>query len=41
LLRHAKIVTDPNRLEYLNAQVAKGKARTQGDLLRTRRQPVQ
>lgn len=37
LLQHAKVVTDPSKLEYLNAQVAKRKARAEGNLLRTRR----
>jgi hypothetical protein len=32
LLRRAKVVTDPNKLEYLNAQVAKRKGRMEGDL---------
>jgi hypothetical protein len=40
LLRHAKIVTDPGKLEYLNAQVAKRKARTEGDHPHARRQPA-
>jgi hypothetical protein len=39
LLRRAKIVTDPNKLEYLNARVAERKARTEGDLQRAGRQP--
>jgi hypothetical protein len=39
LLRHAKIVTDPNKLEYLNARVAERKTRIEGDALRARRQP--
>jgi hypothetical protein len=37
LLHHAKVVTDPTRLEYLNAQVAKRKARTEAEAPRTRR----
>jgi hypothetical protein len=40
LLHHAKVVTDPSRLEYLNAQVAKRKTRAEAALPRTRRQPV-
>jgi len=40
LLRHAKIVTDPNILEHLNAQVAKREAATQGELPRPGRQPA-
>jgi hypothetical protein len=40
LLRHAKIVTDPITLEYLNAQVALRRARAEGDRQRTRRQPA-
>jgi hypothetical protein len=31
LLRHARIVTDPNKLAYLNAEVARCKARTESD----------
>jgi hypothetical protein len=40
LLRHAKIVTDPNILQHLNAKVAKRNAATQGELPRPGRQPV-
>jgi hypothetical protein len=40
LLRHAKIVTDPITLEYLNAQVALRRARAEGDLQRPRRHPA-
>jgi hypothetical protein len=40
LLRHAKIVTDPITLEYLNAQVALRRARAEGDRQRARRQPA-
>jgi|HubBroStandDraft_6_1064221.scaffolds.fasta_scaffold293102_2 hypothetical protein len=40
LLRRAKVITDPTRLEYLNAQVAKRKARTEAEFPRTRCQPV-
>jgi len=36
LLRHAKIVTDPNTLEYLNAQVAPRRASAEGDRPRAR-----
>jgi hypothetical protein len=32
LLRHAKVVTDSNRLAYLKAEAAKWAARTEGDL---------
>jgi len=38
LLRHAKIVTDPIRLEYLNAQVALRKASAEGDRQLAKRQ---
>lgn len=38
LLRHATIVTDPGRLEYLNAKVANRKAATEGDLPHRTRQ---
>jgi hypothetical protein len=34
LLRHAKIVTDPNILQHLNAKVAKRKAAIQGEFWR-------
>jgi hypothetical protein len=40
LLRRAKVVTDPNKLEYLYAQVARRKARIDGDLLRRRCHPA-
>lgn len=40
LLRHAKIVTDPITLEYLNAQVALRRERAQGDRQRARCQPA-
>ncbi len=40
LLRHAKIVTDPITLEYLDAQVALRRARAEGDSQRARRQPA-
>jgi len=40
LLHHAKIVTDPNILQHLNAKVAKRKAATQGELPRAGRQPA-
>jgi len=40
LLHHAKIVTDPNLLQHLNAQVAKRKAAPQGEVQRARRQPA-
>jgi DnaJ-domain-containing protein 1 len=40
LLRHAKIVTDPITLEYLNAQVALRRARAGDHSQRARRQPV-
>ena len=40
LLRHAKIVTDPITLEYLNAQVALRRARADGDHQRARYQPT-
>ncbi len=40
LLRHAKIVTDPITLEYLNAQVALRRARAEGDTQRARCQPA-
>ena len=40
LLRHAKIVTDPITLEYLNAQVALRRAKAEGDRQRARRQPA-
>ena len=38
LLRHATIVTDPDRLAYLNAKVVRQKARTEIDGLRVRSQ---
>ena len=40
LLRHAKIVTDPITLEYLNAQVVLRRARVEGDAQRARCQPA-
>jgi hypothetical protein len=40
LLRHAKIVTDPITMEYLNAQVALRRARAEGERQRARRQPA-
>jgi hypothetical protein len=40
LLRHAKIVTDPITLEYLNAQVTLRRARAEGERQRARRQPA-
>jgi len=40
LLRHAKVVKDPRKLEYLNAQLAKRKARAARDLRRAQRQPA-
>ena len=40
LLRHAKIVTDPITLEYLNAQVALRRARAEGHSRRARYQPA-
>jgi hypothetical protein len=39
LLRHAKIVTDPLTLEYLDAQVALRRARAEADSRGARRQP--
>lgn len=36
LLRHARVVTDPNRLACLNAKVAKRKAGTGSDTLRVK-----
>jgi hypothetical protein len=39
LLRHARIVTDPGKLAYLNTQAAKRKARSEGEL-RAGRQPL-
>lgn len=38
LLHHAKVVTDPNTLEHLNARVTRRRA--DGDSRRARRQPV-
>jgi hypothetical protein len=40
LLRHAKIVTDPITMEYLNAQVALRRARAEGERQQARRQPA-
>jgi len=40
LLRHAKIVTDPIRLEHLNAKIAKREPAIEGEPLRVRRQPT-
>jgi hypothetical protein len=40
LLRHAKIVTDPITLEYLNAQVALRTARAGADPPRAKRHPA-
>jgi hypothetical protein len=40
LLRHAKIVTDPITLEYLNAQVALRRARAEGARQPARWQPA-
>jgi hypothetical protein len=40
LLRHAKIVTDPITLQYLNAQVALRKASPEAATQRASRQPV-
>jgi hypothetical protein len=40
LLRHAKIVTDPITMEYLNAQVALRRARAERDRQQARRQPA-
>jgi hypothetical protein len=37
LLRHATVVTDPRRLAYLNAEVAKNKPATTGGVLRVSR----
>jgi len=33
LLRHARVVTDPNKLACLNAEVARRKARAESDAL--------
>ena len=41
LLRHAKIVTDPNILQHLSAKAAKRNAATEGVLPRPGRQPAQ
>jgi hypothetical protein len=40
LLHHAKVVTDPNILQHLNAKVEKRKAATQGEFRRARHQPA-
>jgi hypothetical protein len=40
LLRHAKIVTDPNTLQHLNAQVAKRDAAIKVELMRAGRKPA-
>jgi hypothetical protein len=39
LLRHATVVTDPTRLAYLNAEVAKNKATPKGAVIRVRSRP--
>jgi hypothetical protein len=39
LLRHARIVTDPNKLTSLKVEVAKRKARTEGPPLNAEHQP--
>jgi hypothetical protein len=33
LLRHARVVTDPTKLKFLNAELARRKARTESDAL--------
>jgi hypothetical protein len=33
VLRHARVVRDPNKLAYLNAEVAKRKAKAESDAL--------
>jgi hypothetical protein len=33
LLRHARVVADPTKLKFLNAELARRKARTEGDAL--------
>jgi len=33
VLRHARVVRDPNKLAYLNTEVAKRKAKTESDAL--------
>jgi hypothetical protein len=38
LLRHARIVTDPNHLAYLKGEAAKRKVRTESDLRASRLQ---
>jgi hypothetical protein len=34
VLRHARVVRDPNKLAYLNAEAAKRKAKAESDALR-------
>ena len=41
VLRHARVVRDPNKLAYLNTEVAKRKAKAEGDaLVRKRELPL-
>jgi hypothetical protein len=40
LLRHARIVTDPKKLAYLNAEVARRKGKAETELRRARSEPA-
>jgi hypothetical protein len=38
LLRHARVVTDPNKLDFLTAEVARRKVRAESDVLVVKRE---